>query len=325
MDAADGADALYTWGRNGNGQLGHGGKADATEPKVVTMPQKLRKIRCAHFHSVALSADGAVYTWGRGALGLLGHGDENDYEQPRPINKLTDEPVEDVGCGPYHTALVTKDGKIMAWGWALVKEDGAIEESFNVSPVLVPPLAPTKRVVGIACGCYASAVWTEDGRLLTWGRGGSGQLGHGGLEDEVAPREVAALGSVHVVQAALGGMQELGFMIALGADGAMHSCGAKERGRLGRTAPAPAVSGQPAVGVGAPHHTPGPITLFDPPSESGPNASFVVDIAAADHHAAAVTHGGGLYTWGANDFARFTLRPRAPRTLPNTHTRIRTR
>ena len=121
MDAADGADALYTWGRNGNGQLGHGGKADATEPKVVTMPQKLRKIRCAHFHSVALSADGAVYTWGRGALGLLGHGDENDYEQPRPINKLTDEPVEDVGCGPYHTALVTKDGKIMAWGWALGK------------------------------------------------------------------------------------------------------------------------------------------------------------------------------------------------------------
>ena len=286
--------ALYTWGRNGNGQLGHGGKQDAHAPKRAPTSQKLTKAQCAHFHSAALSAEGAVYSWGRGALGLLGHGEEEDHEQPHLVSGLQDVPVQDIGCGSYHTAVVTSSGEIRSWGWALVSEGDQVEETFHVSPV--PVLTPATRITGIACGCYATAAWSEEGKLLTWGRGGSGQLGHGACEDEVAPRVVEALAMVHAAKATLGGMQDLGFMVVLGADGSVYSCGAMERGRLGRKA-----------GRGT-HHKPGLVRLGDAAAAgSAPPATYAVDVAASDHHAAAVTHSGALYVWGSNEFARLGL------------------
>jgi alpha-tubulin suppressor-like RCC1 family protein len=287
--------SLYTWGRNGNGQLGHGGKQDAHPPKLAPTSQKLTKAQCAHFHSAALSAEGAVYSWGRGALGLLGHGEEEDHEQPHLVSGLQDVTVQDLGCGSYHTAVVTSSGEIQSWGWALVSEGEQVEETFHVSPVPVL-LVPATRITGIACGCYATAAWSEEGKLLTWGRGGSGQLGHGGCEDEVAPRVVEALAMVHAAKVTLGGMQELGFMVVLGADGSVYSCGAEERGRLGREAER-----------GTPHHTPGRVTLSDAAAESAPPATYAVEVAASDHHAAAVTHSGALYVWGSNEFGRIGL------------------
>jgi len=288
--------SLYTWGRNANGQLGHGGKQDAHAPKLAPTSQKLTKAQCAHFHSAALSAEGAVYSWGRGALGLLGHGEEEDHEQPHLVTGLQDVKVQDLGCGQYHTAVVTSDGEIRSWGWALASEDDQVAPTFHVSPV--PVLVPATRIAGIACGCYATAAWSDEGKLLTWGRGGSGQLGHGGCEDEVAPRVVEALAMVHAAKATLGGTQDLGFMVVLGADGSVYSCGAEERGRLGRKAEG-----------GTPHHTPGRVSLSAAAAAecAPPAATYAVDVAASDHHAAVVAHSGALYVWGSNEFARIGL------------------
>ena len=57
-----------------------------------------------------------------------------------------------------------------------------------------------KRVVQVAAGGSHTAVLTSDGEMLTFGRGGSGQLGHGGTGDELVPRTVQALAGKRVVQ-----------------------------------------------------------------------------------------------------------------------------
>ena len=36
--------------------------------------------------------------------------------------------------------------------------------TFHVSPV--PVLVPATRIAGIACGCYATAAWSDEGKLL---------------------------------------------------------------------------------------------------------------------------------------------------------------
>ena len=152
-------------------------------------------------------------------------------------------------------------------------------------------LPPTAQIVGVACGAYAAAAWDSAGVLYTWGRGGSGQLGHGAFADEPTPRAVAALSSVRAAAACFGGMEmaetHTGFLLVRTAKGALYSCGCSERGALGR----------PPLPGGDTGATPAPV---DFPSE----LTVVVAMAAADNHAAAVAQDGSLYTWGNADFGK---------------------
>ena len=176
--------------------------------------------------------------------------------------------------------------------------DGRVEESFALTPSLMASLGGV-HVAGIACGCYCTAIWTADGKVWTWGRGESGQLGHGCVQDEPAPRHVKAMDGVSVAQVAMGGMQGGGFMLMRTNDGRVYSCGAMGKGRLGRAAVASAAMNSPAVGGVPPHSIPGPMVL-PITADGGPLAAFAVAVAASDHHAAAVGQTGALFVWGSN-------------------------
>ena len=71
-------------------------------------------------------------------------------------------------------------------------------------PRLVEALAGEK-VVGGAGGEAHSVVFTEGGKLFTFGKGRNGRLGHGGDDDELVPRLVQGeLAGKKVVGAAAG-------------------------------------------------------------------------------------------------------------------------
>ena len=59
-------------------------------------------------------------------------------------------------------------------------------------PRLVEALAG-EEVIGAAAGSSHTVAWTEEGELFTFGYGNTGKLGHGGVENEHAPRLVEAL------------------------------------------------------------------------------------------------------------------------------------
>ena len=294
---------MYSWGGGSHGQLGHGSKEDSSKPKQVSQP--LTVVGCAHFHSIGLTAKGETYSWGRGALGLLGHGDEEGCDAPKRIDALADTKVVAIGCGAYHSAAVTQEGTVLTWGWTLLWADGRVEESYFLRPAPMSGLDKI-HVSGVACGCYATAAWSADGKVFTWGRGSTGQLGHGSVDDELMPRQVKAMGGTSVVQAAMGGMQGNAFMLLRTTDGRVYSCGAMDRGRLGRAAVSTPAPGAPAVGDVPPHSLPGPVVLGGA-TDGGPLAAFAVAVAAADHHAAAVGQTGLLFTWGSNEFGRLGL------------------
>jgi len=52
---------------------------------------------------------------------------------------------------------------------------------------------PNVKITKVACGCYHSLLVSEEGHLLTFGRGNHGQLGHGNIEDQQMPRQVPNL------------------------------------------------------------------------------------------------------------------------------------
>jgi len=75
-----------------------------------------------------------------------------------------------------------------------------------------------------------SVIVSTDGRVFTWGRGGSGQLGIGDCPDQVAvPTRVKALEKHRISSAATGGAHTL----VLTTDGVVFGFGANDFGQLG--------------------------------------------------------------------------------------------
>jgi alpha-tubulin suppressor-like RCC1 family protein len=67
------AGALYTWGENNYGGLGHGDVRDRGEPTTVEALRGIRMVGVSmeKNHSLALAADGSVYSFGQGpGLGI---------------------------------------------------------------------------------------------------------------------------------------------------------------------------------------------------------------------------------------------------------------
>ena len=258
-----------------------------------------KKIACGHFHYLALG-DAGIFAWGRGPLGVLGHGGEDDEPKPRLVDALAGEPIESIAAGPYHSAAVTSDGSLYTWGWMpfAPTSDGGMEETFSRVPRRIS-LDGAQRVVGVTCGCFATAAWDVHGQLYTWGRSTSGQLGHGADTSAASPRSVEALAGVRVAQVAFGGVQagdeNTGFTLVRSEAGVVFTCGCPKRGRLGRPFSMDTLSLTDADDDGPVHYgIPGEVTL-------GKDNALAASVAAADNHAAALTVGGVPYVWGANE------------------------
>jgi alpha-tubulin suppressor-like RCC1 family protein len=96
------AGALYTWGRNADGVLGHGDVHRRRRPTLVEGLQGIRVVGVSislgvithSQHALALSADGSVYSFGQGfglGIGHEGEGEEvgDGPRTPQRIPNLT--------------------------------------------------------------------------------------------------------------------------------------------------------------------------------------------------------------------------------------------
>jgi alpha-tubulin suppressor-like RCC1 family protein len=65
-----------------------------------------------------------------------------------------------------------------------------------------------KNIVDIACGDFHSLALDDQGRVYSWGGGGSsknkGQLGHGNMKDISQPEEIKFFSSIQVKHIACG-------------------------------------------------------------------------------------------------------------------------
>ncbi|KAF5898054.1 putative E3 ubiquitin-protein ligase HERC4, partial [Clarias magur] len=111
--------AVFSWGRNGAGQLGLGHNEDIYIPTCLsTLTQKKTvSISCGEEHTATLSKGGTVFTFGSGRYGQLGHNSFRDELQPRVVTALWGLNVTQITCGRNHTlALVESSNTIYSFG-----------------------------------------------------------------------------------------------------------------------------------------------------------------------------------------------------------------
>ncbi len=91
--AVDKQGKIYTWGKNGNKQLGHnneeenGGIRQIEYAKEKEDIENIERIEAGYTHTSVYTKEGNVYTWGEGEKGQLGTGEKEEKWEAQKIGK----------------------------------------------------------------------------------------------------------------------------------------------------------------------------------------------------------------------------------------------
>ncbi|VVB17538.1 unnamed protein product [Arabis nemorensis] len=203
---------VFTWGYGGFGALGHSVYTRELVPRRVdgSWDCKISAIATSGTHTAAITESGDLYMWGReegdGRLGLgpgRGPNEGGGLSVPSKVKALK-VPLASVSCGGFFTMALTQEGQLWNWGANSNYELGRGDNLGGWEPKPVPSLEDV-RITQIACGGYHSLALTENGKVLSWGHGGHGQLGNSSLQNQKIPTEIKALADKKIIFIASGG------------------------------------------------------------------------------------------------------------------------
>eukprot|EP01114_Cavostelium_apophysatum_P016166 TRINITY_DN4546_c0_g2_i1.p1 TRINITY_DN4546_c0_g2~~TRINITY_DN4546_c0_g2_i1.p1 ORF type:complete len:863 (-),score=199.03 TRINITY_DN4546_c0_g2_i1:53-2641(-) len=185
---------IYSMGKNFAGQLG----SELIEANVTTdSPMQIlriqsfvKKIACGGNHSLAITANNEIFSWGDGRNGRIGHGDEENQFVPKSVD-----------ANELLAQLQIETGELEVFE---DKSDSPRKRSILPAERYYPL---QQYELDIGCGWSHSIAIVSSGDrtfLYTFGRGTSGQCGHGEIRDELKPRLVKALLDKKIISASGG-------------------------------------------------------------------------------------------------------------------------
>lgn len=117
---------LVAWGRNDFGQIGNNLAGNLSSPgRVETtsgalMGKTVISLAAGTNHSLVLLSDGSLAAWGSNVQGQLGTIGSNGSFVPiavaRNIGALFGKTVTKIGCGEFHSMVLSSDGDLASWG-----------------------------------------------------------------------------------------------------------------------------------------------------------------------------------------------------------------
>jgi len=193
---------LYTFGLNKAGQLGlNTANGQVATPTLVNALQsegfKIARVSCGFHHTLIVGIPihavrvfiTTLFSCGWGEHGRLGLGDEEQRGVPTAVIFPTPFHPIDISAGEQHSLAMGKDS-CYSWGSNSMGQLGVGSPStldMSVLPIKIP--IPEGMVIKkIAAGGRHSAAITKCSKLLTWGWGEEGQLGHGTEKNSFLPR-----------------------------------------------------------------------------------------------------------------------------------------
>ncbi|BFZ60325.1 hypothetical protein YB2330_001361 [Saitoella coloradoensis] len=254
-------------------------------------------------HSAAVTKDGKVLTWGVGDAGALGRnvewdggerdadgddeeddvGDMNPLEStPAPFENVPEDiKFVDVSCGDNVTVAITKDGDLWSCG-QFRSNEGELGFSATEKKARFPVLLPgITDVVQVACGTDHFIAITVQGHAYAWGNGQQMQLGRKTNErNRMKGLSPQPMGNPLKKVKFIGAGSYHSFAVTH--DGKVYAWGLNQFGQCG----VEDAAGEDESVLATPTRVP-ELEKYD-----------LVQITGGEHHSAAVTKEGDLYTWG---------------------------
>ncbi|XP_014215438.1 secretion-regulating guanine nucleotide exchange factor [Copidosoma floridanum] len=166
---------IFSCGWNGRGQSG------CTEQKSLRFKrlesfggQKIVDVACGWDSSMALTDQGELFAWGSNFHGQLGLPRVKSTSTPTRVE--LEVPIEKMSIGLRHSAIVTRDSKVLVSGAATKGQLGVDLDGARTCDrfIEVPEL---HDISGVSCGQHHTIVTTRNGEIFSWGDNKHGQLG----------------------------------------------------------------------------------------------------------------------------------------------------
>jgi len=168
---------VLTVGQGDTGQLGLGENVmEKTRPGIISTLSSAVDIAAGGMHTVVLNSDGEVYTFGCNDEGSLGRQVEEEEECFEPGKVEIDGRVVMISAGDSHTAALTEDGKVFAWG---TFRDSSGPIGLTLDGIQKTPIRFFSDIFvkKISSGSDHLIALTVDGEIYTVGNSEQGQLG----------------------------------------------------------------------------------------------------------------------------------------------------
>ena len=191
---------VLCWGKGSYGRLGNGSSDRNTPIKVMSIianyiaPDKSIQVSAGGEHTCAVR-DNQAFCWGRGNHGQLGTGDNLNHSlipiavvSPTSQEKLNN--IHQISTGDQHTCVLNNDREVLCWGYG---GNGQLGQGSYTNTNIPHPVVNTNglgvldNIEQISLGGDHSCALKVDGRILCWGKGLKGQLGHGSNEKSNIP------------------------------------------------------------------------------------------------------------------------------------------
>jgi len=130
---------LWTWGNNGNGQLGIGNITSYSSPKQVGALTNWLNVASGSYACIALKTDGTIWSWGTGGNGQLGLGNTSQYNSPKQIGALTSWSYVNTSS-QFFMGAIKNDGTMWDWGYNVGGQLGLGNTTYYSSPKQVGAL-----------------------------------------------------------------------------------------------------------------------------------------------------------------------------------------
>lgn len=220
---------LYTWGLNGQGQLGAGNTTNRSSPVSVTTITNWLHVACGTDHALAVTASGQIYSWGLNSSGELGDGSTTPSRtSPDTIAGNTYDWIK-VAAGGGSSAAIKNEGSLWCWGSNTLGILGDGSTSNKSSPVSVAGGGFNWEKVSISSSNTHCVATKTDGTLWTWGSNSLGQLGAGTTSDSRSSPGTVNGGGTNWKDCAAGGNHSAGVKT----DGTLWTWGGNAAGQLG--------------------------------------------------------------------------------------------
>lgn len=187
--------SIWTWGSNGDGQLGDNSTTSKSSPvQIVTASRDWRKVSAGQSHCAAIKTDGTLWSWGYGNFGELGN--NANGRRSSPVQTVAGGTNwRDVVAGHTHTAAIKTDGTLWTWGQNPSGGLGDNTVTSRSSPVQTVAGGTDWKTLATGYLYLSTAAIKTDGSLWLWGPNFEGNLGTNNRTSRSSPVQTVAGGT----------------------------------------------------------------------------------------------------------------------------------